>query len=168
MKRVFFVITFLLLSQLTLGQSKIGYIDSETIIKTLPDAQDVQKQLDKIIKDWQDELTKLEKELKDGKADFEKRKLIMSDQKRMEREKELLIMEGKVNDFKQKKYGTEGELYKKQEELMKPIHNKIFTVVKEIAEKDSYDYIFDRSGDMIFLFAKDKYDLTNLVLEKLK
>lgn len=168
MKKYFFILTFLFLGAALYSQNKIGYIDSDTIIKQLPDAQEVQKQLDRIIKDWQDELSKIEKEWKDNFDDYEKRKLIMSDQKRMEKEKELITQENKINEFRQKKFGMDGELYKKQEELMRPIQNKIFTVVKEIAEQEEYDYVFDRSGDHVFLYAKEKFDLTTKVLEKLK
>lgn len=168
MKRVLFIFIVLVFVQLTFSQSKIGYIDTATIIKQLPDAQDAQKQLDNIVKSWQEELRVIEKELKDNTEDYEKRKLIMSDQKRIEKDREIATLQGKISEFRQKKFGVDGELFKKQEELMKPIHNKIFTVVKEIAEKDSYDFIIDRSSDTILLYAKDKFDLTNIVIEKLK
>ena len=79
MKKIaLFVITlFLLNSQLLYGQLKIGYFDSDTILKELPDAQDAQKKLDGMIQEWQDELKKMERELKEKQVDYEKRKLIM-------------------------------------------------------------------------------------------
>jgi outer membrane protein len=73
-----------------------------------------------------------------------------------------------MTDYRQKKFGTNGELFQKQDELMKPVQNRVFTAIKEVAEKEDLDFVFDRSGDVIFLYAKDKYDITNLVLEKLK
>ena len=60
------------------------------------------------------------------------------------------------------------KLFKKQEELMKPIHNQIFNIIQEIAKQDGYDFVFDRSGDLIFLYAKEEHDLTNKVLSKLQ
>jgi len=168
MKKVLILLVFALLSQLTFAQLKIGYIDSDAIIKKLPDAQDIQKQLDQFILEWNEELGKLNKEFQVAKDDFEKRKLILTDEKKKAAEKELEKLEREISSFKQKKFGVSGEIFKKQEELMKPIHNRIFTAIKEVAEEDDYDYIFDRSGDILFLFAKEQYDLTTKILDKIQ
>ena len=150
------------------AQLKIGYVDSDTIMKQLPEAQDNQKKLDAIIKEWQEELNKMRKDWKDKYDDYQKRKLILSEQKRADIEKELVKLEDEANKFEQDKFGFRGELFQKQEELMKPIQNRIFNAIKDVATENDYDFIFDRSGDIIFLFAKEEYDVTNLVLEKLK
>lgn len=155
-------------SDLAHAQLKIGYVDSDTIMDKLPDAQDAQQKLDGLIKDWQAELNKLEKDWKDKYDDYEKRKLIMSDQTRAETEAELVKLEEKMNDYRQKKFGTNGELFQKQDELMKPIQNRVFDAIKKVAEEQEFDFVFDRSGDVLFLYAKEKYDITNLVFEKLK
>jgi len=91
----------------------------------------------------------------------------MSPQLRQETEKQLIELEKKINDFRQDKFGANGELFQKQQEIMKPIHNKIFNAIKEYAETEKYDFIFDRSGDLIFLYVKPDHDLTNKILEKL-
>jgi len=150
------------------AQLKIGFIDSDAIMDKLSDAQDAQKKLDALIAEWQEEMTKLENSWKAKFDDYEKRKLIMSDAKRVETEKELVKLEDEITNYRQKKFGVNGELFKNQEELMKPVQNKIFTAIQMIAEEEEFDYIFDRSGDIIFLFAKDEHDLTNKVLEKLQ
>ncbi len=92
----------------------------------------------------------------------------MSEQKRIEVEKDLSISEKAISDFRQKKFGVSGELYASQEEVMKPVQNKIFTAIQEVADDEELDFVFDRSGDILFLYAKDEYDITHLVLEKLK
>lgn len=163
-----FIIAFAGLSSVTNAQLKIGYVDSDTIMDKLPDAQDAQQKLDAMIKEWQTELNTLEKEWKDKYDDYEKRKLIMSDQTRAEVESELVKLEEKMNDYRQKKFGVNGELFQKQDEVMKPIQNRVFDAIKKVAEEDDFDFVFDRSGDVLFLYAKDKYDITNLVLDKLK
>ncbi|MCU7494690.1 MAG: OmpH family outer membrane protein [Ignavibacteria bacterium] len=170
MKKYAFLVSlfFFGLTQLAHAQLKIGYVDSDTIMDKLPDAQDAQQKLDALIKDWQTELNKLEKNWKDKYDDYEKRKLIMSDQTRAETEAELVKLEEKMNDYRQKKFGTNGELFQKQDELMKPIQNRVFDAIKKVAEEQDLDFVFDRSGDVLFLYAKDKYDITNLVLQKLK
>lgn len=169
MKKLFFIISLVLLFSITYqAQPKIGYVDSDTIMKQLPDAQDTQKKLDAIIKEWQEELSKIEREWKTKYDDYEKRKLILSEQKRVEIEKELITLEDQISKFRQEKFGVRGELFQKQEELMKPLQNRIFNAIQDVAKENDFDFIFDRSGDIIFLFAKEEYDVTRLVLEKLK
>ena len=162
------LILFAALTQTLNAQLKLGYVDSDTIMKQLPDAQDAQKKLDAIIKEWQEELSKMEKDWKAKYDDYDKRKLILSEQKRAEIEKELVTMEDQVSKYRQDKFGVKGELFQKQEELMKPIQNRIFTVIQQIAQDNDYDFIFDRSGDIMFLYAKEEFDLTKEVIEKLK
>lgn len=164
----FFISIFLLIPVLTLAQLKIGYVDSDTIMENLPDAQDARQKLDVLIQEWQSELNALENEWKSKYDDYEKRKLIMTDQTRVELEQELIKLEQQIAEYREKKFGTNGELFQKQDELMKPVQNKIFTAIEEVALEDDFDYIFDRSGDIILLFAKEEHDLTARILDKLK
>ncbi|NLT49730.1 MAG: OmpH family outer membrane protein [Ignavibacteria bacterium] len=167
MKKLIFVLSFLI-AQPVLAQLKIGYVDSDAILSQLADAQDAQKKLDQIVQEWQEELSKLEKEWKLKYDDYEKRKLIMSDQKRALVESELYQMEKDIEKFRQDKFGVNGELFQQQEELMKPVQNRIFNAIKLVADDEELDFVFDRSGDIVFLYAKPDYDITNKVLEKLK
>jgi len=160
-----FVIPF---NGLIKGQLKIGYVDSDSIMDKFADAQDARQKLDAIIQEWQTELTKLENNWKSKYDDYEKRKLIMSDQTRAETESELIKLEQQIGDYREKKFGTNGELFQKQDEIMKPVQNKVFTAIKDVAKAEDLDFIFDRSGDVMLLFAKDEYDVTALVLDKLK
>lgn len=168
MKLFILSVVLFLFAGLTSGQAKIGYVDSDTIMENLPDAQDARQRLDQFINDWQAELSALENEWKQKFDDYEKRKLIMTDQTRAELERELVDLEKKITDFREVKFGTNGELFQKQDELMKPIQNRVFNAIEAIANEGDYDFIFDRSGDIMLLFAKDRYDLTAEVLERLK
>ncbi len=149
------------------AQFKIGYVDSETVLDQLQDAQDARQQLDQFIQEWQTELNRQEKEWKTKYDDYDKRKLIMSEQSRVEIEAELVKIEQKISEYREKKFGTNGELFVKQEEVMKPVQNKVFTIIKKVAQDEDFDFVFDRSGGTLVLFAKDKYDITNLVLKAL-
>jgi len=168
MKKIIIISILLITSSISFAQLKIGYIDSDAIMDNLPDVQDSRQKLDALIQEWQTDLNKLEAEWKTKYDDYEKRKLIMTDQTRAETEAALVQLETQIAQYREKKFGTNGELFQKQDELMKPVQNKIFGALKEIAEKEDYDYVFDRSGDIMILFAKEKYDLTAQVLEKLK
>jgi len=168
MKKIIIISALLIISSISIAQLKIGYIDSDAIMDNLPDVQDARQKLDASIQEWQTELNKLEVDWKAKYDDYEKRKLIMTDQTRAETEAALVQLETQIAQYREKKFGTNGELFQKQDELMKPVQNKIFGALKEIAEAEDYDYVFDRSGDIMILFAKEKYDLTAQVLEKLK
>jgi outer membrane protein len=147
---------------------KIGYVDSDAIMDKLPDAQDAKQKLDAFVQEWQGELNKIENTWKTKYDDYEKRKLIMTDQTRTELEAELVKLEKQISEYREKKFGTNGEMFQKQDELMKPVQNKVFSAIKEVAQEEDYDYVFDRSGDILLLYAKDKYDITVKVLNKLK
>jgi outer membrane protein len=170
MKRVLFsgILLLLIFSGITNAQMKIGYVDSDAIMDKLPDAQDAKQKLDAFVQEWQTELNKIENNWKTKYDDYEKRKLIMTDQTRAETEAELVKLEKQVSDYREKKFGTNGEMFQKQDELMKPVQNKVFSAIKDVAQEEDYDYVFDRSGDILLLYAKDKYDITIKVLNKLK
>lgn len=170
MKKTFlsFVFIFSIFSCVSIAQLKIGFVDSNTIFDKLPDAQDARQKLDSYIRDWKSELAKMQSELTAKKDDFERRKLIMTDQSKKDMEADIQKLEKDINDYRDKKFGTRGELFQKQDELMKPIQNKVFSVIKEIAQEQDLDFVFDRSSDVTLLYAKDKYDITPLVIDKLK
>ena len=170
MKRLLYpLLSFIMFfSGLTFAQLKIGYVDSDTIMDNLPDAQDARAKLDALISDWQKELKDIEGKWKSKYDEYEKRKLIMTDQTRTEMEQELVKLEQDIATYRDKKFGTNGELFQKQDELMKPVQNKVFTAIQDVAEEQELDFVFDRSGDVMLLYAKEEYDITNAVLDKLK
>ena len=150
------------------AQMKIGYINSEAIMQQLPEAQDAQKQLDAISTDWQAELTKMQTDLQHRFEDYDKKKLVMSDKRRAEIEKELQDLEKKMVDYRTAKFGANGELFSKQNELMKPVQDKLFKAVKDIADEGGYDYVFDKSSTTLLMYSNEKNDLTSKVLAKLQ
>jgi outer membrane protein len=170
MKSKVLVLAFflLILNQFNFSQAKIGYVDSDAIMDQLPDAQDARQQIDVLVNEWQGEIKKMENEWKTKYDDYEKRKLIMSDIIRSETESELIKLEQKIAEYREKKFGTNGELFQKQDELMKPIQNKIFNIIKKVAEEEELDFVFDKSGQIAILYAKDKFDITNKVIDQLK
>ena len=169
MKKTIFILSLLIIFSSSIpAQLKIGYVDSDSIMDNLTDVQDARQKLDVMIRDWQSEIRGLESEYKKKKDDLDKRNLIMTDQTRTEAQKELTELENKISTFRDQKFGSNGELFQKQDELMKPVQNRVFNAIQEIAAEEDLDFIFDRSGDIMLLYAKPDYDITALVLEKLK
>jgi outer membrane protein len=168
MKTILIAAVLFFFAGVTSAQLKIGYIDSDTVMDKLPDAQDARKRLDAMISEWQSELNKMEKEWKTKYDDYERRKLILTDASRAELEAELIKLEQQIAEYREKKFGTNGELFQQQDEIMKPIQNKVFTVIQEVAKEEDLDFVFDRSGDIMLLYAKEQYDMTAKVLDRLK
>jgi outer membrane protein len=150
-----------------MSQAKIAYVTTDAIMKQLPDAQDAQKQLDQFVVDWQGELNKLQQEWQKKLDDYDKRKLIMTEQRRADAEKELRDLEQKVAEYRNKKFGQNGDLFLKQNELMKPVQDRVFKAIQDVALEEGYDYIFDKSGEILLMYANTKFDLTQKVLAKL-
>jgi outer membrane protein len=168
MKRFVVAVLLVLACAGAAAQMKIGHINSETIMQTLPEAIDAQKSIDALVAGWEAELQKMQADWKKKFDDYDKRKLILTDQVRADQEREIRELDQNITDFRNKKFGQNGELFQKQGEIMKPIQNKMFHVLEEIAKDDGYDYIFDRSGEILVLYANDKYDLTQRVLQRMQ
>ena len=133
----------------------------------LSEAQDAQHSIDNLVSDWQAELAKMQNAWQKKYEEYDKKKLILTEQLRADAEKELQDLDKKIADYRNKKFGQNGELFQKQNELMKPIQNKIFKVLKDIALEDNWDYIFDKGSDTLLMYSNDKYDLTDKVIERM-
>jgi outer membrane protein len=150
------------------SQAKIGYVDSQAIMQKLPEGQDAQRQLDALVAQWQGEIKKMQDDWQKKYEEYDKKKLIMSDQTRAEAEQELVTLEKKVTDYRNQKFGPNGEMFTKQNDLLKPVQDRIFKAIQDVALEENYDYVLDKSGQILLLYANDKYDLTPQVLQKLQ
>ncbi len=167
MKKILMFVGLFIVISFVQAQTKIAYINSATVMEQLSEAQDAQKQIDALSQQWQADLNQMANEMQKKVEDYDKRKLIMSDKRRSEVEKELQDIDKKIVDFRNQKFGTNGELFTKQNELMKPIQEKIFKAVKDVADEEGYDYVVDRSSSTLLLFANNKHDLTQKIIQKL-
>jgi outer membrane protein len=150
------------------AQVRVGHISSEAIMKELPDAQDAQRQIDALVVEWQNELTRMQQEWQRMFEEYDKRKLIMTEQRRSEAERELQDLDRKIVDYRNQKFGQNGELFTKQNDLMKPVQDRVFKAIQEVAEEEEYDYVFDKSGEILLMYSNEKLDLTAKVLAKLQ
>jgi len=166
-KTLSFICILLVIPVIAGAQSlKIGYINSDAIMDQLPEAQEAQRQLDEIVSEWQSELSQMQRTWQQKFEEYDQRKLIMSDQRRAEAERELMELDREIAEFRDDKFGQEGELFYLQEELIRPIQDRIFLAIQEIAESEAYDYVFDQSGDILLMYANEQFDLTEKVLQR--
>ncbi|HEX9614714.1 MAG TPA: OmpH family outer membrane protein, partial [Bacteroidota bacterium] len=87
--------------------------------------------------------------------------------RRADTEKELRELDQRIADYRNQKFGQNGELFQKQNELMKPVQDRVFKAIQEVATEEGYDYVLDQSGEILMMYANEKNDLTKRVLDKL-
>lgn len=148
------------------AQLKIGYIDSEVLKERLPEILAVQRTLEQLQQDYSREIMDRETKLKKIEDDFQRQELLMSEARKAEMRAEFETKVQQLQQFTQEKFGPEGELTRKNIELMEPIFKKINDAIKSMAEEKGYDFIFDAAAPSTGLvFAKEEYDLTESLLE---
>jgi outer membrane protein len=150
----------------TFGQ-RFAYVDTEYILDMLPDYRSAQKQLDAISLDWEKEIEKKQEEIDKIYREFEAEKILLTEELKKKKEAEIKVKEQELKDFRNLKFGYEGELFKKRAELIKPIQDKIFDAVQKIAKTSALDFIFAKGGEVIMLYSNSKYDKSDEVLKEL-
>ena len=157
---------FTTLSGLLISELKIGYIDSNEIMNNFEDVRQVQVDLEKEQKRLENEMKDLMTQLDSLNQDFERQRLLMSESRRLEKEKDLKRLEENIQIFQLEKFGPEGEIYKKQNDLLKPVLKKIDEAIQNVGSERGYDFILDAMSGAL-LYALDSHNLTDAVLDEL-
>lgn len=145
---------------------KIGYIHSQRILSEFQESVEAQRTLDEEQKQWVDEAKQMELEITALEEEFENQSLLVSEEKKAERMQEIQAKYLEYQRFQQEIWGETGKLYQRNQELTKPLIDKVNAVIQKLGEAEDYDIIFDAAVGNI-VYAKDDYDMTDLVLEDL-
>lgn len=148
------------------GEVKIGYVNSDRILSEFDEARQAQEKLDAEARKLENEYRAMLARLDSLNQEYERQQLIMSDARRLEKEQEITSLQRAIQEFQIEKLGPEGEIYKKQAELVGPVIDKINKIIKKIGKEEKYDYIFDTVAGNI-LYAEPVYDLTDKVIYEL-
>ena len=160
-------INVIVFSSLLFADVKIGYIDSNEIMSKFEEVRQVQVDLEKEQRKLQSEMEGLIQQLDSLKQEYDRQRLLMSDARRQEKEQDLIKKEQKIQQFQMEKFGPEGEIYRKQNQLLKPVLSKIDEAIQEVGKRQGYDYILDAVGGAI-VYALDSNNLTEDVMEELR
>lgn len=148
---------------------KLGYVDSQTILTQLPEAIKAQGDLDALTNKWTAQLDSMTQEYQSALANYQKQANTMTDEKKLAAQQTLVAQEQSLIDFRRQKFGQgTGEIYKKQEELFNPVKDKIYKAIADVAKREGMQFVFDKSGDILLLYADAAFDITYQVLDKLK
>lgn len=167
MKRLAVLLSMLAVAGMARGQQRVGYIDSEFIYSKFPEFASAQQTLDRVAQQMEQDIADMQREVEELFQEYEARELLYTRDERQRRREEIMRAEEDLERLRVQYFGPEGELYRQQEQVLRPIQEKILIAVEEVAQAEEYDYVFDKSGDLLFLFATDRHDLSEQVLEVL-
>jgi outer membrane protein len=166
--RLFAIVSFFfLLSAGSVFAQKYGYVDTEYILQNIPEYQDAQNEIDDLSKEWQAELEEKYAEVDQMYKIYQADAVLLPEDMKRQRENEIIQKEKEVKELQRAKFGTEGELFKKRQELIKPIQEKIFNAIEEIAIKKNYGFIFDKASGPVIMYVNAKYDISDEVLDQI-
>ncbi len=166
-KRLIFVIAMLVGFGQVSNAQKFAYVDSQYILEKMPEYKEAQKKLDDLSASWQKEVEAKYQEIDKLFKDYQKEQILLPEDMKIKRQDEMAAKEKEVKDFQKSKFGVNGELFTKRQEWIKPIQEKIFKAIKDIAEQGSYTFVFDKANNANILYADPKNDKTDAVIKKL-
>ena len=165
MKNILFF-CFLIYGTIALAQKgvRIGYIDTEYILENIPQYQEINQQLNSNVVQWKKEIEDREKEISNKRDILNKERILLTAELIQEREEDLKIEEEEVYEYKQDRFGPNGDFILQKKQLIQPIQDQIFLAIQEIAKTKKYDFIFDKSADIVMLYSDTRYDISEQIL----
>jgi outer membrane protein len=167
MKKHLFFACFLLAFAFAGHAQRYAIVDTKYILDKMPEYKEAQKRLDQTSTLWQKEIDDKQEALNKMYKDYEAEQVMLSDELKKKRQDELFNKEKEVRDLQRKRFGFEGDLFKKRQELVKPIQDKVYNAIQQIAVNRIYDFILDKSEGITVIFADPKLDKSEDVLRAL-
>jgi outer membrane protein len=156
-----------LFSTASFGQ-RLAYVDVQKLLNSQDDYLEAQKELDGLAQRWRQEIAQQYDAIKSLYNKYQAEQVLLSDDARKQREDEIMSRETEVRDLQKQRFGPEGDLFKRRQELVQPIQDRIFRAIEEYASERGYDFIFDKSSSAAMIFSNPEYDKTEDILNKLK
>ncbi|MBP9151558.1 MAG: OmpH family outer membrane protein [Flavobacteriales bacterium] len=152
---------------LSASAQRFGYVDSNYILESIPEYQNKQKELNEISVQWQDEIEKMYAEIDRMYKDFQAEQILLTDDMKRKREDQIIEKEKEAKEKQKQRFGFQGDLFQKRQQFTKPIQDKVYAAIKEIADARGYAVIFDKAGTLTMLYTSEKYDLSEDILDAL-
>jgi len=162
------VTVFILVAFVSIGYSqKVAYVDTEYILENIPDYKTAQEELDKLSINWQKQLERRYSEIDKMYKNYQAEQILLTEDMKTRREDEIIKKEKEAKEYQKKKFGVDGELFQKRQELVKPIQDKIYKAISQIANATSIDIIFDKASALTMLYTNARYNKSDAVLKKM-
>tara|TARA_B100001564_G_scaffold106178_1_gene87872 strand:- start:2436 stop:3155 length:720 start_codon:yes stop_codon:yes gene_type:complete len=166
MKKSYFFILLFLVSSFTFSQRgvKIGYIDTEYILENLAEYNQVLERLENKADGWKKEIDDRMRKIEQKKESLNSERILLTNEMIEEIEQEILFEEEELSEYQQKRFGPRGDFIIQKQQLVQPIQDQIFNAIRELAKSKNYDFIFDKSTDIVMLYSDKRHDVSDLIL----
>lgn len=167
MKKIIFISAILLMAFLPGFGQKYAFVDTDYILHNIPEYTDAQAMLDDLSNEWQKEIEAKFQEIDKLYRDYQAESILLPEDMKKQKENEIVQKEKDAKELQKKRFGKDGDLYKKRLELVQPIQEEIFNAIQDMAVTRNYAFIFDKASGSSILFADAKYDLSDDVLDQI-
>ncbi|MCF6214292.1 MAG: OmpH family outer membrane protein [Flavobacteriaceae bacterium] len=168
-KHIYILLILTFVSQLSFSQKtqRLAYIDMAFVLENIPEYSKAQNQLDTKVKSWERRLDREKNEIEAIKKDFSNEKALLTEELIQEREDDIYYKELEYRQLQQAYFGPKGDLYLYRKLLVQPIQDKVYNAIQEIAPKKGYDFVIDKSSDLIMLYTNKRFDISDLVVNSI-
>ena len=164
-KNYFFILLFLITYLVSAQRSvKIGYIDTEYILENLPEYNQVSDKLEEKAAGWKKEIEDRSRKIEQKKEALNSERILLTNDMIVEIEEEITLDQEELDEYQQKRFGPRGDLLIQKKQLIQPFQDQIFNAIKEIAKSRNYDFIFDKSADIVMLYSDKRFDISDQIL----
>ncbi len=146
---------------------RIGYVDMEYILENVEEYREASDQLENRVLQWKSEIESRQRAIDQQRDDLQAERVLLTDELIAEREEEIEILEKELLDYQQNRFGPGGDLVLQKQRLIQPIQDQVFNEVQKIGANKSYDFIFDKSADVVMLYSEKRHDISDLVLRSI-
>lgn len=167
MKKFLMIAMLAVMGAFSAVAQKTAVVDMSYILKNIPMYESANEQLKQVSEKWQKEVEAKNNEAQVLYKNYQTESVFYSDEMKTKKENEIVAKEKEANELKRKYFGPQGELYKKRESLMKPIQDEVYAAIKDVAEKNGYTMIFDKTSAQNLVYYSSKSDVSDQVLAKL-
>ncbi|HNV97770.1 MAG TPA: OmpH family outer membrane protein [Chitinophagales bacterium] len=167
MKKMLLIATIIMGATLTAQAQRFAYVNTDYILDNIPEYKKAQEDIDKLTQEWRTEVEKKQKEVDEMYRNFQNEQYLLTEDQKKAKIGEIEAKEKAIKDFQKAKFGYEGELFQKRQELVKPIQDKVFEAIEKYARERGYDFIFDKSSSTTLLYANPENDKSDEIIKKL-
>lgn len=167
MKKQIILVLIFAATVLSAGAQKFAYVDTQYILDNIPEFSEAQAQLDEISAQWQKEIETRLAEVDKMYKDYQAQSVLLPDDMKKKKEQEIVDKEKEAKALQRQRFGKDGDLFKKRQELVKPIQEKIYNAIQELSNSNNYAVVFDKGGSLTMMYANPKYDISDDVLDNM-
>ncbi|MCZ8353713.1 MAG: OmpH family outer membrane protein [Cyclobacteriaceae bacterium] len=164
--RILATIVFVLVASSSFAQ-RFGYIDTDYILKKIPEFKKAEDEINQLSQAWEAEVREMSKNIDGMVASLKAEQVLLTDDMKRERELAIQKKENELKEYQKKVFGFEGLYFLKEQELIKPILDKIWDAADKVAKQNNLAIVFDKAGQLVMIYTDPRYDYTEFVLEAL-